>query len=68
VIPANHRLNLVLPLELPAGAAEIIILTGAVPARPSGRERIAALRAWLKSLPAAPDVPLSAFDRGELYE
>lgn len=68
VIPANHRLNLVLPPELPTGAAEIIILTGTTPDRPSGRERITALRVWLKSLPAVPNVPLSAFDRGELYE
>lgn len=71
VIPANHRLSLVLPPELPSGAAEIIILTDTkTPAQAAltGRQRIADLRVWLKSLPAAPHLPLSVFDRGELYE
>lgn len=67
-IPENHQLTIQLPVDIPPGQAEIIVLSEP-PVRgqivPSFEER---LDAWIRGLPAAPVVSLEALRRESLYE
>ena len=68
VIPDNHEVTLRLPADLPAGAAEVIVLSeSSVDSEPAE-----AVEAWLKRLsanvPDGPVIPLEALRRENLYE
>ena len=69
-IQADHRLSLELPAEVPVGEVEVIVLANPQPERSPAEalERLAAFREWLKTLPPTRTPPLSAFDRGDIYE
>lgn len=68
VIPGDHRLTIDLPSDFPAGEAEVIVLATAPAAAPP-REPFGV---WLdnlrRNLPPAPDIPLEALRRENLYE
>ena len=74
VMPQDHRLELELPSDFPAGQADVTVVSeeGAetVP-RPTGSEQAEEFERWLRALlsqlPRAPVLPLEAFDRESIY-
>jgi hypothetical protein len=66
-IDERHEAVLRLPADFPTGEAEVIILSGKATKDLTAAERLRALDELLSSLPPAPVLPLSAFDRGEIY-
>lgn len=66
-VSESGEIVITVPPDFPRGEAEIVV----VAAEPTGLEAVAEFDRWLEewraSLPPAPSLPLSAFDRGEVY-
>ncbi len=56
-----------LPPDFPAGEAEVIVIAAQEREQRPVEERMRRLEALLDAVPPAPHLPLSAFDRGEIY-
>lgn len=70
MVPENHELLVRLPEDFPAGETEVIFLSavGSSSQRLDPRESLDAwLDRWVAELPPAPDLPLEAFDREQIY-
>jgi len=66
-VDAGHEVVLRLPPDFPAGEAEVIVIAEQGRGQRPVAERLQRLKALLDSVPPAPDLPLSAFDRDEIY-
>ena len=66
-VPETGEIVITVPPDFPRGEADIVVVS----TEKVGPEAVAEfnqwLDAWLASLPPAPSLPLSAFDRGEIY-
>lgn len=68
----DRKLTIKLPLDMPEGEAEVIILSDNKPdiniKNPDSSELLSRLDEWINQLPTVPHIPLSSIDRGELYK
>lgn len=72
-IPNDRKLEVKLPMDIPQGEAEIIILMekGEINNSASdaaAKQKIVSLNQWIGSMPPVPNIPLSSIDRGEIYK
>lgn len=71
-ITNKRKLEIDLPIDIPEGEAEVIVLTENNPvinnSADSSLEKLNRLDEWINRIPQVPAVPLSSIDRGELYK
>lgn len=71
-ISNDRNLVIKLPLDIPEGEAEVIILSDNKPATTAtssdSNELIKKLDEWISQIPPVPNIPLSSIDRSELYK
>jgi len=71
-ISNDRELVIKLPLDIPEGEAEVIILSDNKPVitttSSDSNELIKKLDEWIRQIPPVPHIPLSSIDRGELYK
>ena len=67
-VSAEHVVTVRLPDDFPVGEAEVIVLARPIPGEAASVRFATWLETWLADLAPAPDVPLAASDRGNIYE
>ena len=71
-ITNKRKLEIDLPIDIPEGEAEVIVLTENNPvinnSADSSLEKLSRLDEWINRIPQVPTIPLSSIDRGELYK
>ena len=67
-VPDTGEILLTLPAGFPRGEVEVIVLAASPDERRAGEEFDRWIDGWLASVPSAPVLPLSAFDRDEIYK